>query len=350
MAELKATLEALQKEFDAMKGRDVKAELEAMRSNLVEAAVAQALKEVKSEEVRVSGLVEKTASSVLASVKKDLIAEVKKEVETMLVRRVNDQVAEAVFEHKGASSLLTWFDSGQGKTLNDQRMEAAVKNVLAKLYSERLGKVDWLLGINGAHIIDSTESNCNSGGLMDAAFCRVAPSFSAVQLSAASMLQGDVQSDTTWLETSSAMLGNCWAMKGSQGAITIGLKVPIRPSEFVVQHAPTAITVDGGKSAPQNFRIQGRLSALSASASAHAGSGSNDSTAAGAAGSWVLLVEGEYVLKDITADSSSLTPHMQSFPVAASGFVDAVKLQVLDNHGGETHTCLYHLRMYGDPQ
>ena len=41
--------------------------------------------------------------------------QVKKEVETMLVRRVNDQVAEAVFEHKGASSLLTWFDSGQGK-------------------------------------------------------------------------------------------------------------------------------------------------------------------------------------------------------------------------------------------
>jgi hypothetical protein len=135
-------------------------------------------------------------------------------------------------------------------------------------------------------------------------------------------------------------------MKGSQGEITVGLKQPIRATEFVVQHAPAAITVDGGKSAPRNFRIQGRLSDASASAE----SGNNDSTVAAAAGSWVLLVEGEYLLKDVAADSTSLTPHMQAFAVGAASFVDAVKFQVLDNHGGDYHTCLYHLRMYGDPQ
>ena len=43
------------------------------------------------------------------------------------------QVAEAVLEHKSASSLLAWFDSGKGKP-NDERMETAVKSVLAKLY------------------------------------------------------------------------------------------------------------------------------------------------------------------------------------------------------------------------
>ena len=143
------------------------------------------------------------------------------------------------------------------------------------------------------------------------------------------------------------MLGNCWAMKGSQGEITVGLKQPIRATEFVVQHAPAAITVDGGKSAPRNFRIQGRLS----DASASAGSGTNDSTVAAAAGSWLLLVEGEYLLKNVAADSTSLTPHMQPFAVGgAASFVDAVKFQVLDNHGGDSHTCLYHLRMYGNPQ
>jgi hypothetical protein len=36
----------------------------------------QALKEIKSEETRVSGIIQKTASSIFASVKKDLIAEV----------------------------------------------------------------------------------------------------------------------------------------------------------------------------------------------------------------------------------------------------------------------------------
>ena len=33
------------------------------------------------------------------------------------------------------------------------------------------------------------------------------------------------------------------------------------------------------------------------------------------AGSWILLVEGEYLLKEVTADSTSLTTHMQSFEV-----------------------------------
>jgi hypothetical protein len=41
--------------------------------------------------------------------------QVKEEVQSMLQRHVNDQVAEAVLEHKGASSLLAWFDSGKGK-------------------------------------------------------------------------------------------------------------------------------------------------------------------------------------------------------------------------------------------
>ena len=53
--------------------------------------------------------------------------------------------------------------------------------------------------------------------------------------------------DTTWLETSSAMLGNCWAMRGAAGYITIALARPVRPSEFVVQHAPVPITIDSGR-------------------------------------------------------------------------------------------------------
>lgn len=35
--------------------------------------------------------------------------------------------------------------------------------------------------------------------------------------------------------------------------------------------------------------------------------------------------------------------------VEGSEAVDGVRLEVLDNHGHDTFTCLYHLRMYGDP-
>jgi hypothetical protein len=126
-------------------------------------------------------------------------------------------------------------------------MELAVRSVLAKFYERRLGKVDWLLGINGARILAASDTNCASGGLLDSAFCRLAPSFSAVQLNSESFLQGDVQTDTTWLETGTTMLGNCWAMKGKSGDVSVALVKPIRPTEFVVQHAPVAITVDAGR-------------------------------------------------------------------------------------------------------
>ena len=70
------------------------------------------------------------------------------------------------------------------------------------------------MGVNGARIEDASTSKCDSGSLLgtrftcvtgtkvqiltqkaviDSAFCRVAPSLSAVQLNPAALLQGDVQ-------------------------------------------------------------------------------------------------------------------------------------------------------------
>lgn len=311
LAALQLALDALQREFEAIKSKDFGSELAGMRDSLVQEAIAEVLKELKSEQELVTSSVEKTSASILKSVQKDLMTEVKKEVDTMLLQKVGDQVAEAIREHKGASSLLAWFDTGKGK-LNDERMELAVKSVLAKLYSERLGRVDWLLGVNGARIESSSDTNCNGGSLIDTAFCKLAPSLSAVQLNSASFLQGDVQTDTTWLETSAAMLGNCWAMEGSTGHVIVAIAKPIRPTEFVVQHAPVSISVDEGKSAPRRFRIKGRLAHSTTSV------GKGNDTGGLVTGSWAPLVDGEYLLTDVTADSTSLTPHMQNFQVSDS--------------------------------
>jgi hypothetical protein len=307
LAALQVALNALKKDFEAIKSKDLSGELSAIRDTLVQETVAAVLKEVKAEEERVSSSVQKTSASILTSVKKNLMAEVKREVDSILMQQVNDQVAEAVLEHKGASSLLAWFDTGKGK-LNDERMEMAVKSVLAKLYSERLGKVDWLLGINGARIESASSTNCNSGSILDSAFCKLAPALSAVQLNSGSFLQGDTQTDTTWLETSAAMLGNCWAMEGAQGHVTVAIAKPVRPTEFVVQHAPVSISADQGRSAPRRFRILGRLAASAR--------GEENASESGAPGSWTPLVEGEYLLKEVTAESTSLTPHMQTFQVS----------------------------------
>ena len=59
---------------------------------------------------------------------------------------------------------------------------------------------------------------------------------------------------------------------------------------------------------------QGRLSAEVVSVN---GVASTNATVSGKAGSWVLLAQGEYMLKDTVAEAATLTPHMQSFKVCA---------------------------------
>ena len=314
LTEIEAALAHLKTDFAAIEGKDIVAHIARLRASLVEEAVTAVLDAVSSERLALHASVNDTASALMSSVRKELMAEVKKETATVIGRHVGEQVGKAVLDQKGATSLLNWFDSSKGK-LDHAAMEMAVKSVLAKLYTDRLGKVDWLLGINGARILSSSDTNCNSGSMLDSAFCRLVPSLSAVQLNSESFLSGDVQTDTSWLETSAAVLGNCWAMKGAQGHVTVALVQPIKPSQFVVQHAPVSITVDAGKSAPRSFRIQGRLPPDAAAP-------------AGTQRSWVDLVEGQYHLMSFNAHTSNLTPHMQTFDSLSGSAVDAVRFEV----------------------
>ena len=62
------------------------------------------------------------------------------------------------------------------------------------------------------------------------------------------------------------------------------------------------------RSAPRTFRIMGRLAV----------DGARNATsveAQGSSGSWVQLVDGEYMLKHVSSETANLTPHMQSFQV-----------------------------------
>ena len=52
--------------------------------------------------------------------------------------------------------------------------------------------------------------------------------------------------------------GECWAFKGSQGFLVVGLSVPVVPTRFSVEHIPRSMSPSGSiDSAPREFAVLG---------------------------------------------------------------------------------------------
>ncbi len=50
--------------------------------------------------------------------------------------------------------------------------------------------------------------------------------------------------------------GNCWAFKGSQGFLVIGLSMKIVPTAFSLDHVPKSLSPTGNiSSAPREFNV-----------------------------------------------------------------------------------------------
>ena len=52
------------------------------------------------------------------------------------------------------------------------------------------------------------------------------------------------------------MPGQCFPFKGDQGSVVIKLAVPVRPTEFALEHLSKSISIVGHiNSAPNNFTV-----------------------------------------------------------------------------------------------
>lgn len=122
--------------------------------------------------------------------------------------------------------------------------------------------------------------------------------------------------------------GNCWAFPGNRGSVTVRLAQYIRPTAFTMEHTPKS-SVFSIASAPQHFVVYGipiinsrkqQMSTLP-----------------------VKLGEFRY---DISEDAS----HVQTFPLnSTSLIIRAVRVDFLSNHGSRAHTCVYRIRVHGNP-
>jgi SUN domain-containing protein 1/2 len=117
--------------------------------------------------------------------------------------------------------------------------------------------------------------------------------------------------------------GNCWAMQGSEGRLTVSLSRTILPTAITLEHVPATMALkEDVRSAPKQFEVwsvseEGKRLRL--------------------------LTQGEYRVI-WTEDESPV----QTFLIdQVHEPVRHVQLHVLSNYGHDQYTCLYRFRVHG---
>jgi hypothetical protein len=164
--------------------------------------------------------------------------------------------------------------------------------------------------------------------------------------------------------------GSCWPMQGKRGNVMISLPYPVQVTAITLDHASHYLLTDSDrqlKSAPRNVRIFGYPPCQGGDCA-----GLNfDATKKS------LVADIEYDLDE--------TVNIQTFPVenangkgggavaggscsstveeaacdsglglqdeeAVEGLYSAIQVEIVDNWGNEAYTCLYRVRVHGDPE
>ncbi|KAL1264015.1 hypothetical protein QQF64_004370 [Cirrhinus molitorella] len=191
--------------------------------------------------------------------------------------------------------------------LSEEHVQLIVNNAM-KLYSEdRTGLVDYALESGGGSIISTrcSESFDTKTALLSL-FGLPLWYFSQ---SPRVVIQPDVHP------------GNCWAFKGSQGYLVLGLSMKIVPTAFSVDHVPKSLSPTGNiSSAPREFNVYGL---------------DDEQQEEGQ-----LL--GQFVYEE---DGDALQTFYVSEEVPR-GF-QIIEMKVLSNWGHPEYTCVYRFRVHG---
>ncbi|XP_071266254.1 SUN domain-containing protein 1-like isoform X7 [Salvelinus alpinus] len=196
-----------------------------------------------------------------------------------------------------------------GAGMSEEHVQLVVKNAL-KLYSQdRTGLVDYALESGGGSILSTrcSETYETKTALMSL-FGLPLWYFSQSPRVA---IQPDVHP------------GNCWAFQGSHGYLVIRLSMRIVPSAFSLEHIPKALSPTGTiSSAPRQFTVYGL---------------DDENQEEGK-----LL--GSYTYQD---DEDAL----QTYPVTEENdkAYQIIEVRVLSNWGHPEYTCLYRIRVHGQP-
>lgn len=127
-------------------------------------------------------------------------------------------------------------------------------------------------------------------------------------------------------------VGQCWPMMGNNGSIGILLSKTIKITGVTIEHAGKQVLLDR-RSAPRNFALWGVYGEQL---------GQTSDGAMGDQSQHVIeLASGQYDAEDPNA--------VQSFSVSPQKPTRIVVIRIKDNWGHPDYTCLYRIRIHGEP-
>lgn len=117
--------------------------------------------------------------------------------------------------------------------------------------------------------------------------------------------------------------GECWAFRGSQGHLVVRLAQPIKVTAFSIEHISRSLVSSGHtSSAPREFQMWGL--------------DSETDSPGRLLGSYTYDADGDTLQYFIVQDPE---PAVYEY----------VEMKILSNHGNLEYTCLYRLRVHGEP-
>ncbi|KIP01821.1 hypothetical protein PHLGIDRAFT_131093 [Phlebiopsis gigantea 11061_1 CR5-6] len=150
----------------------------------------------------------------------------------------------------------------------------------------------------------------------------------------------------------SLRVGDCWSIGAPMGQIGLSLAMPIRPRRVTIDHLHYLTAAKVGE-APKSMSLWGvvdgiRNMEIVESLKAARNIGLNDTAGPSIGGrhTYIRLTAFDYVIpSDFATQTFPVFDHIMESDLD----VGVVVLEITENYGAET-TCLYRVRVHGDPQ
>ena len=248
---------------------------------------------------------EAKADESLFFYKKKIVEETKQEIESLMSSKVFDLKANLVAE----AEVVTVSSTNKTESFSRSGLDVKkiVREALTKYDADKTGLFDFALETAGGSILSTkcTEQYQVTTGVMS------------------------VWGIPFWWETNSPRTilqpgtspGQCWAFRGSQGAVVVQLSSAIHITAVSIEHISSLLSPDGSiHSAPSHMSLSG------------------------------VTEDREDFTPLLNFTYSATGDTVQTFWLAAPSQVKwrLVELSVHNNHGHPDYTCLYRLRVHGN--
>uniref|UniRef100_L7LUZ9 Putative spindle pole body protein n=1 Tax=Rhipicephalus pulchellus TaxID=72859 RepID=L7LUZ9_RHIPC len=196
-----------------------------------------------------------------------------------------------------------------GSTADVDAVTRVVKEALAKYDADKTGLPDYALESAGGSVVNT---RCTD------TYTERSPKYYMFGLPLWTFYRTAREAITPGMHP-----GECWAFRGSQGHLVVKLAQPIKVTAFSVEHISRSLVGSGHtSSAPREFEMWGL--------------DSETDSPGRLLGTYTYDAEGDTLQYFIVQDTE---PAVYEY----------VEMKILSNHGNLEYTCLYRLRVHGEP-